>query len=395
MQEWLAKDYANLDLSLSITSAQIVVMRAPCETPVKTSFGTMIDRPAVFLQLETSDGVKGLGEIWCNFPSCGAEHRARLLQDSILPALMSQTFKDPATCFNKLSTQFERLAIQSGEFGPIAQCIAGIDCAIWDIVAKRANASLYQIINGKQSVVKTYASGINPSGSLETVERCRDLGYTAFKLKVGFGDDTDLRNLKAIADSLSDSEQMMTDANQGWSVEKTIEILPKLAAFPLQWLEEPIIATSPASAWEKIKSASSIPLAAGENIMGNENFNNAISHGQLDIIQPDICKWGGISGNLTIIKNILRSGARYCPHYLGGGIGLATSAHLLAAVGGDGLLEIDSNINPLREDLFAPKLTNGKIDIGNSVGIGISDQHYLDFLSVHSKTISMNVELKK
>jgi len=150
---------------------------------------------------------------------------------------------------------------------------------------------------------------------------------------------------------------MMTDANQGWSVEKTIEILPKLAAFPLQWLEEPITATSPASAWEKIKSASSIPLAAGENIMGNENFNNTISHGQLDIIQPDICKWGGISGNLPIIKNILRSGARYC---------------LLAAVGGDGLLEIDSNKNPLREDLFAPKLTNGKIDIGNSVGIGIS-----------------------
>ena len=106
MQDWLAKDYANLDLSLSITSAHIVVMRAPCETPVKTSFGTMIDRPAVYLQLETSDGVKGLGEIWCNFPSCGAEHRAHLLQESIIPALMSQTFKDPATCFNKLSTQF-------------------------------------------------------------------------------------------------------------------------------------------------------------------------------------------------------------------------------------------------------------------------------------------------
>ena len=99
MLDWLAKDHVNVDLSLSIISAQIVVMRTPCETPVRTSFGTMIDRPAVFLQLETSDGVKGLGEIWCNFPSCGAEHRARLLQDSILPALMSQTFKDPATCF--------------------------------------------------------------------------------------------------------------------------------------------------------------------------------------------------------------------------------------------------------------------------------------------------------
>ena len=80
MLDWLAKDHANVDLSLSITSAQIIVMRTPCEATVRTSFGSMIDRPAVYLQLETSDGVKGLGEIWCNFPSCGAEHRARLLQ---------------------------------------------------------------------------------------------------------------------------------------------------------------------------------------------------------------------------------------------------------------------------------------------------------------------------
>ena len=380
---------------IKVSKLDVMVYRFPLTTPVQTSFGLMQDRPMVLVKLTSDEGITGWGEIWCNFPSCGAEHRARLLQDTILPALMSQTFKDPATCFNKLSTQFERLAIQSGEFGPIAQCIAGIDCAIWDIVAKRANASLYQIINGKQSVVKTYASGINPSGSLETVERCRDLGYTAFKLKVGFGDDTDLRNLKAIADSLSDSEQMMTDANQGWSVEKTLEMLPKLVAFPLEWLEEPILATSPESAWRTLQLASPIPLAAGENIMGTENFDNAIAHGQLDVIQPDICKWGGISGNLPVIKNILKSGAKYCPHYLGGGIGLATSAHLLGAVGGNGLLEIDSNINPLREDLFAPELTCGKIDIGGTVGIGISDQHYQDFLKESSKMITMDMEMKK
>ena len=38
MLDWLAKDHVNVDLSLSIISAQIVVMRTPCETPVRTSF---------------------------------------------------------------------------------------------------------------------------------------------------------------------------------------------------------------------------------------------------------------------------------------------------------------------------------------------------------------------
>ena len=75
----------------------------------------------------------------------------------------------------------------------------------------------------KTLLLEHYASGINPTGTIETVERCRDLGYTAFKLKIGFGDDTDLRNLTDIAENLSDNEQMMTDANQGWSVEKHLK----------------------------------------------------------------------------------------------------------------------------------------------------------------------------
>lgn len=393
MSDFLAVEHAQADTTISIVSAKILVMRAPCETPVRTSFGTMYDRPAIYLCLESSDGVKGYGEVWCNFPSCGAEHRAKLLETAILPALLAQTYSSPFACFNELSGQFERLAIQSGEAGPIAQCIAGIDCALWDIVAKRADAPLYKMLGGQSSVIGTYASGINPTGTLETVERCRKQGYTAFKLKIAFGDVIDLENLSGIANSLSDAEQMMADANQGWSVEKTLDMLPKLQAFPLKWLEEPILATSSNENWQALKNASNIPLAAGENIMGTQDFDAAISNGHLSVMQPDICKWGGISGNLPIIRYILKTGRRYCPHYLGGGIGLATSAHLLAAVGGDGLLEIDSNINPLREDLFSPKLKAGAIDIGQSAGIGITDQHFSDFASTHTQTITYNTEL--
>ena len=42
----------------------------------------------------------------------------------------------------------------------------------------------------------------------------------------------------------------------------------------------------------------------------------------------------------------------YCPHFLGGAIGLVHSLHLLAAVRGPGMLEIDFNANPLREALL-------------------------------------------
>ena len=73
-------------------------------------------------------------------------------------------------------------------------------------------------------------------------------------------------------------------------------------------------------------------------------------------------------------KHALANGKRYCPHFLGGGVGLAASAHLLAAVGGDGALEIDSNPNPLRESLFSPPISNGNISVSTTPGLGIDSQ---------------------
>ena len=44
----------------------------------------------------------------------------------------------------------------------------------------------------------------------------------------------------------------------------------------------------------------------------------------------------------------------FCPHWLGGGIGLIASIHLKAAAGGAGYVEVDSNPNPLRTLLATP-----------------------------------------
>jgi L-alanine-DL-glutamate epimerase-like enolase superfamily enzyme len=59
------------------------------------------------------------------------------------------------------------------------------------------------------------------------------------------------------------------------------------------------------------------------------------------------------------------------------------SAHLLAGVGGDGMLEVDSNDNPLRDDFSGPvaDVVDGGITLTDDPGLGIepdlaSIQHY-------------------
>ena len=91
------------------------------------------------------------------------------------------------------------------------------------------------------------------------------------------------------------------------------------------------------------------------------------------MIQPDAAKWGGLTMAARVARQALKAGRRFCPHYLGAGIGLLASAHLLAAVGGDGMLEVDINPNPLRDSFCGPvrDVADGRVTLGDEPGLGI------------------------
>ena len=340
------------------------VFRVPLQSPVRTSFGTMRDRPAVLVRVTDPDGAEGWGEVWCNFPSVGAEHRARLVRSVLAPAAVDRDWDTPEDCFDALSQQTAVLAIQSGEPGPLAQAIAGIDTAVWDLLSRKAGIPLWRYLGGRSDRIPVYASGLNPDAPERIAAACQAAGHRAFKLKVGFGPDRDLENLTALRRALGDEATLMVDANQAWTPPEAAAMLPALEPFRLGWLEEPLRADRPWSDWLALRDTGRTPLAAGENLAGHAAFDEAIAAGVLTVVQPDLAKWGGISAGLPVARRILAAGLRYCPHYLGAGIGVLASGHLLAAAGGDGWLEVDSNPNPLRTALWGPL---GEVEAGFSV----------------------------
>jgi L-alanine-DL-glutamate epimerase-like enolase superfamily enzyme len=117
-----------------------------------------------------------------------------------------------------------------------------------------------------------------------------------------------------------------------------------------------------------------MPLAAGENIASREGFELVLSEEVLHVVQPDIAKWGGLTICGGLANDILKAGKTFCPHYLGGGIGLLASAHLLAGAGGDGWLEVDVNDNPLRDQFCGPVLdmSEGIVVLNEEPGLGIA-----------------------
>ena len=362
-------------MSATLARVEAHVFHAPIKEPVRTSFGTMSERVAVFVRVEDSDGARGWGEVWSNFPTASAEHRALLFADIVAPRALGKSLDDPVALWAKIDRSLHVLRVQSGDAGALSAAAAGLDLAIHDLRARKRGLPLWRALGGTDDTpVPIYASGLNPGRvALETVERTRTAGYRAFKIKVGFGEETDLGSLRPVAKTLKTGERLMIDVNQGWDLSTACRMAPKFAEFGLGWIEEPLLADRPAREWTALAAIAPTQLAGGENLRGAGQFQRAIDSGLLGVIQPDAAKWGGHSGCLPVARATLAAGRSYCPHFLGGAIGLIHSLHLLAAVRGPGLLEVDANPNPLREGLLGDLLTvhDGCVSLPGGQGLGL------------------------
>lgn len=352
-------------------SLEAFAYRVPIATPVKVSFGTFRDRPMVLVRIIDAGGAEGWGEIWCNWPAVGAEHRARLAVD-LGERLIGRTLDSPAQAFCDLTSELEVMALQTGEIGPIAQMIAGIDIALWDMAARRDGVPLYRALGGTpRDRVPVYATGINPDQPEKFAAARYAEGHRAFKLKTGFDNARDLANLRAMRDAVGKDAVLTCDANQALSVESAIEFARGAAPIDLQWFEEAIRVDAPAAHWHALAKASPIPLAGGENFQGAQ-FDDAIADDVLRVLQPDVTKWGGITGNFHVAKATVAAGKRYCPHFFGGGVSILSSLHLLAAAGGTGLLEYDCHPNAGRELVVGDLLpvSDGHVPVPTGAGLG-------------------------
>jgi D-galactarolactone cycloisomerase len=355
---------------IKLVAIEAFAYRVPTK-PIKVSFGTFRDRPMVLCRVVDSDGAEGWGEVWCNWPAVTAEHRARLTVD-LGERLIGRTLESPDQAFHAMTSELEVLALQTGESGPIAAAIAGIDIALWDLAARKQNLPLYRALGAApREKLPVYATGINPDEPEKYAADRYAEGHRAFKLKTGFGQERDLRNLRAMREAVGPDAVLTCDANQALSVDQAIEFAQAAGPIGLQWFEEAIRVDRPVAEWKKLAAASPIPLAGGENFQGSQ-FDDAIADGALKVFQPDVTKWGGVTGSFRVGSAAVKAGKRYCPHFFAGGVCLLASLHCLAAAGGTGLLEFDCWPNANRElvvgDLLPVK--DGCVPVPQGPGLG-------------------------
>jgi L-alanine-DL-glutamate epimerase-like enolase superfamily enzyme len=358
-----------------ITDVRPILLRAPISTPVRMAVGQLQARQAVLVAIDTDAGLTGIGESWVNYPSWGPVERLATITQGLRPLLVGEVVDDPVRLWHRCVDALHRLALQWGAIGPIYQAISGTDLALWDLAGQIAAVPIWRLLGApRQDRVPAYASGLGPDGVGQQALSAVAAGFGAVKLKVGFGRDTDERNLAAVRTAIGPAT-LLTDANQGWTLPIAAAMRPALTAAQAASVEEPFPADDE-PAWREARRALGLPLAAGENLYGRRQFERWFDQGLLDVVQPDVCKCGGITAARDILGLAATRSLRQAPHFFGSAVGLAATIHLFAALPPEQrtLVEYDINPNPLREELLTEPLWlgAGTLRVPQGPGLGVA-----------------------
>lgn len=204
----------------------------------------------------------------------------------------------------------------------IPQATSAIQVALWDIIGKATRQPIYKLLGGMKRKVRAYASmprAYKPKAAVGAVRATIDLGgFNAVKLRIGKSLKNDEAIIKEVRDTFPDID-IMVDVNSGYTiVNDALKVAKICDKYNVTWLEEPLPSDN-LNGLAKLRSKSPVEIAGGENDMGIFRFEDILSKGCYDIVQPDVTRSGGYLQLKKIDAMAEVKGVRCIPHIFGFG----------------------------------------------------------------------------
>nr|WP_052478406.1 mandelate racemase/muconate lactonizing enzyme family protein [Kibdelosporangium sp. MJ126-NF4]CEL18124.1 mandelate racemase/muconate lactonizing enzyme [Kibdelosporangium sp. MJ126-NF4]CTQ90647.1 mandelate racemase/muconate lactonizing enzyme family protein [Kibdelosporangium sp. MJ126-NF4] len=365
---------------------RVRVLRAEVRDGTAMSFSRLTHRSMVLVELVDAAGLVGRGESWVNFPAWAIDERVATLRTGVLPLLEGRDSDRVAEIQADLLAALRPLGRQWGAPGPIAQAVSAVDVALWDLRAQRRGCSVSELGAGRvRDEIDVYASSLGPTGVGELAQRCRDRGFRAVKVKVGFGMDVDDGNLAAARRVLGPDATVSADANQAWTPEQAVAAAPMLREHGVSWIEEPVRGDRLADL-EYLYERTGLRIATGENVYGRNDFWAYVDSPAVAVMQPDLSKTGGLTEALAICALAEARGKQVAPHLYGGAAAFLATLQLAAMSPAVSVVEYDVRENPLRDPLLveSPQPVDGRIrlPIGNGLGAEFVEEKLVEMSEV-------------
>jgi D-galactarolactone cycloisomerase len=333
----------------------------------------------VLVRLETESGCVGWGEAKA---PVGAEATARIIQDLLAPLIVGQ---NPLKVRLHWERMFSAMRVRGHSTGFWLEAIAGVDIALWDLAGHLLDQPVYVLLGGAfRDRLRVYASGLPGlyDGSDDTaLERLAEMaqdylgrGYKAIKMALGQGIENDVRAIEAVRAAIGPDVDLFVDAAGVYEPQQAIRLGRHLERLAVGWFEMPI-ATDNLPGYIQVAQTLDVPIAL-DALANRFQTRDYIGGGGLDIIQPDVCRAGGITESLKMAEVADLYGAACAPHVsIGSAVQFAATLHLGLAM--PNLLIAEQNMvdgNPLGDPLLEspiPQPHDGYLYPLSGSGLGV------------------------
>lgn len=183
---------------------------------------------------------------------------------------------------------------------PCGGALNALDCAFWDLEAKRAGSTVWQALDLVPATLATVCTiGIDSPEAM--AELARD--YKRYpNLKVKLSGDAPMERLEAIRAARPDAS-LIIDVNQGWSFDELREYAPVTKRLGVAMIEQPL----PRGGDESLEGFSSpVPLGADESCLHAGEYAQAAR--RYDVINIKLDKCGGLTQALQLAELARRDG---------------------------------------------------------------------------------------
>jgi D(-)-tartrate dehydratase len=332
------------------------------------------------------------------FSSIGRFAQSGLIKERFAPRLLAAndlsdrngTNIDPFRCWESMMS-----GEKPGGHGERCVAVGTLDMAIWDAAAKIAGAPLYHHLAATLALplqtrheIPVYAGGgyYYPTDDIahltEEIRRCRGLGFTRLKIKIG-GETMarDVNRIEAAIKLLATDDHLAVDAMNSYDADNSVAAAAMLAPYDLWWFEDicdPLDLDTLAAVASTYRGC----IGAGEALFSTAEAKLLDRHGglrrNLDALQFDPVHCYGIAGYLQIIDYLESRGWKrtaFWPH--GGHL---FCLHVVAALGLGG-----AECNPLSFQPFGgyadgTTVMDGFVAPPDSPGIGFETRKFLNSL---------------
>lgn len=270
---------------------------------------------------------------------------------------------------------------------PLWNCIGSVEIACWDLLGKIAQKPVYQLL-GKQvrSDYGVYISDFNREGDVEEIantlkSKLEITGAKGVKIKVGGRMQNTNENkaqtqkyIPALRKILGDDITIYADANGSFNPKEGIETGRLLEDYGVEIFEEPCNFEDEDAIRSVTRALKKIKIAGGEQDSSVYRFERLSKTNVYDILQPDLFYNGGILRTLQVAE-ISKEYKKFIAPHTPKADPLIAPFWQVAAITENlyGLQECVFNPNEKPKNWFAQsiKIINGKINIPNTIGLGI------------------------